>query len=84
MNKLLASAVVLSLTVSAPVAFAGGPVIIQEEGNPEVIAERPASNVGVLPLLLIPVILCVVLCGGDDDDSPGDPGPGPDPDPDPK
>ncbi len=67
MKKLLASALALSMTLYAPVAFAGGPVIIEEEGNPEVIAERPASSIGILPLLLIPIILCVALCGGDDD-----------------
>lgn len=74
MNKLLASVVALSLVLSSSVAFAGGPVIIQEEGNPEVIAERPASSVGILPLLLIPVILCVALCGGGGgSDGGGDP-----------
>lgn len=66
MKKLIAS--VLALTVGASAAFAGGPVIIGEEGQPEVIAERPASSVGILPLLLIPIILCIALCGGDDDD----------------
>jgi len=34
----------------------------------EVIVERPASSAGWLPLLLIPIILCVALCGGDDDE----------------
>lgn len=68
MKKMLASALALSMAVSASATFAGGPVIIAEEGNPEVIAEKPASSVGILPLLLIPVILCVVLCGGGDDE----------------
>ncbi len=49
-------------------AYAGGPVVIEEEGQPEVIAERPASSVGVLPILLGVVVLCAVLCGGDDDE----------------
>lgn len=65
MKKLIASA--LALTVGTSAAFAGGPVVIAEEGQPEVIAEKPASSVGILPLLLIPIILCVALCGGDDD-----------------
>jgi hypothetical protein len=68
MKKLLASALALTMTISASTAFAGGPVIIAEEGNPEVIADKPASSVGILPLLLIPIVLCAVLCGGDDDD----------------
>lgn len=65
MKKLLATALALSMIVPASTAFAGGPVIIAEEGNPEVVAERPASSIGILPLLLIPIILCVAMCGGD-------------------
>lgn len=65
MKKLIAQIMALSLGASA--AFAGGPVVIAEEGQPEVIAEKPASSVGVLPLLLGVVVLCVVLCGGDDE-----------------
>lgn len=30
---------------------------------------KPASSVGILPLLLVGVVLCVALCGGDDDDT---------------
>ncbi len=71
MKKLIAQ--VLALSVGASAAFAGGPVIIAEEGQPEVIAERPASSIGILPLLLIPIILCVALCGGDDDTPNGGP-----------
>jgi hypothetical protein len=59
----------LALTLTASMAFAGGPVVIEEEGQPEVIAEKPASSVGILPLLLIPIILCAALCGGDDDEA---------------
>ncbi len=68
MKMLLAPTLAFALTAS--MAFAGGPVIIAEEGQPEVIAEKPASSVGILPLLLIPVILCVVLCGSDDEEEP--------------
>ncbi len=68
MKMLLAPTIAFALTTS--MAFAGGPVIIAEEGQPEVIVEKPASSVGILPLLLIPVILCVVLCGGDDEEKP--------------
>jgi hypothetical protein len=64
MKKLVAS--VMALTLGASAAMAGGPVVIEEEGQPEVVAEKPASSVGILPLLLIPIILCVALCGGDD------------------
>jgi len=71
MNKILATALAASLAISATTAYAGGPIIIEEEM--EVVAEKPASSIGILPLLLIPIILCVALCGGDDDDGDGDP-----------
>ena len=64
MKKLIAS--VMALTLGASAASAGGPVVIEEEA--EVVAEKPASSVGILPLLLIPIILCVALCGGSDND----------------
>jgi hypothetical protein len=65
MKKLLAPALASAMVLSASTAYAGGPVVVVEE--PEVVAEKPASSVGILPLLLVGVILCVALCGGDDD-----------------
>jgi hypothetical protein len=65
MKKLIAS--VMALTLGASAATAGGPVVVVEE--PEVVAEQPASSVGILPLLLVGIVLCVALCGGDDDDN---------------
>ncbi len=50
--------------LTASTAFAGGPVIVDDEMD--VVAEKPASSAGLLPLLLIPIILCVALCGNDD------------------
>ena len=67
MKKLITS--VMALTLGASAAMAGGPIVIEEEM--EVIVEKPASSVGLLPLLLIPIILCVALCGGDDDNENG-------------
>jgi hypothetical protein len=69
MNKFIAPVLAATLAVSATTAFAGGPIVIEEEI--EVVAEKPASSVGILPLLLIPIILCVALCGGDDNDDRG-------------
>jgi len=69
MNKILAVSLAATLAVSATTAFAGGPIVIEEEI--EVVAEKPASSIGILPLLLIPIILCVALCGGDDEVEPG-------------
>ncbi len=68
MKSFLATSLVMSALASS--AHAGGPVIIQEEGNPEVIQEAPASSVGILPLLIGVVVLCAVLCGGGGDDEP--------------
>jgi hypothetical protein len=65
MNKIFAPVLATTLALSATTAFAGGPIVVEEEI--EVVAEKPASSVGILPLLLIPIILCVALCGGDDD-----------------
>ena len=65
MNKFVAPILAATLAVSATTAFAGGPVIIEDV---EIVEEKPASSVGILPLLLIPIILCVALCGGDDDE----------------
>lgn len=48
---------------------AGGPVVVVEDTEP-VVAEKPASSVGVLPWLAVPLILCIVMCGPDDDDTP--------------
>jgi hypothetical protein len=64
MKKLIAS--VMALTLGTSAAMAGGPIVVEEE--PEVVAEKPASSVGILPLLLVGVVLCVALCGGGDDD----------------
>ncbi len=66
MNKLIAPILAASLAVSASTAFAGGPVVVEDEV--EVVAEKPASSIGILPLLLIPIILCVALCGNDDEE----------------
>lgn len=68
MNKLIALILAATLAVSATTAYAGGPVVVEDEV--EVVAEKPASSIGILPLLLIPIILCVALCGGDDEEVP--------------
>jgi hypothetical protein len=64
MTKIVAPILAAALTVSASTAFAGGPVIIDDV---EVVEEKPASSAGILPLLLIPIILCVALCGSNND-----------------
>jgi hypothetical protein len=66
MKLLLAPILAATLAITASTAYAGGPVIITEE--PEVVAAEPASSVGILPLVLVGIALCVALCGGSDDD----------------
>ncbi|WP_333814499.1 hypothetical protein [Tabrizicola sp.] len=79
MMDFLKPVVVAATVLSASVAQAGGPVII-EEGQGEEIAARPASSVGILPILGALVLICLVACGGGDDD----PAPTPTPPVDPK
>ncbi len=64
MKKVLASVFAVSLIAST--AYAGGPVIVEEEV--EVVAEKSGSSVGILPILLVTVALCAALCGGNGDD----------------
>ena len=67
MMDFLKPVLVAATVLSASVAHAGGPVII-EEGNGEEIAEKPASSVGILPVLGALVLVCLIVCGGDDDE----------------
>jgi hypothetical protein len=70
MKKPLTLSLAAAVSLSAATAHAGGPVVIVDE--PEVVAEKPASSVGILPLLLVGVVLCAALCGGSDDEPNGD------------
>ena len=64
MKKIIAS--VMALTLGTSVAMAGGPIVVEDTA--EVVAEKPASSIGVLPLLLGAIIIGAVLLGGDDDE----------------
>ena len=66
MNKFATSALVLSLAMNSTAAFAGGPVIVEEEGQPEVIADSPRSG-WIVPVIVGAIILCAIACGNDDD-----------------
>ena len=64
MKKLIAP--ILTVTLLASTAYAGGPVIVEEEV--EVVAEKSGSSVGILPIILVTVALCAALCGGNGND----------------
>ncbi len=46
--------------------MAGGPVVVVEEGQPEVVAETPRSG-WIVPVVVGLVVLCAIACGGNDD-----------------
>lgn len=75
MQEILKSALVAAVLLSASVAQAGGPVLI-EEGNDELVEAQTVRSGGILPVLGILVLACLVVCGGGDDDG-GDPAPEP-------
>lgn len=50
--------------ISSQAAFAGGPVVVDDLS--EVVADRPASSMGILPILIVGVALCAALCGQDE------------------
>lgn len=70
MKEMVTSALMAATVLSASVAHAGGPVII-EEGNNELITDKPASTIGILPVLGALVLICLIACGGGDDDPAG-------------
>ena len=69
MKKITSFVLAASLALSAPVAFAGGPVVVEEEGQPEVVAESPRSG-WIVPVVVGLIIVCAIACGGDDDTAP--------------
>lgn len=62
MKNILAPMLALALTTS--VAFAGGPIVVEEE--PVVEAASPRSG-WIVPVIVGLVVLCAVACGNDDD-----------------
>jgi hypothetical protein len=57
----------LALAMSASAAFAGGPVVVEEE--PVVEASEPRSG-WIVPVIIGLVLVCAVACGDDDDTQP--------------
>jgi hypothetical protein len=67
MMNFLKPVVVAATVLSAAMAHAGGPVIIEEGQGEEIAAATPGSKVGILPILGALVLVCLIACGGDDD-----------------
>ncbi len=61
MKKLLLTVALLSCQP----AFAGGPVIIEEEYAGE--ADAPRKNAWIVPMIIGGLVLCAIACGGGDD-----------------
>jgi hypothetical protein len=62
-------AVALAFAFGSASVHAGGPVVVVEEAAPTV-EEKSASSSGILPWLMVPLLLCVVMCGPEDEDTP--------------
>jgi ABC-type siderophore export system fused ATPase/permease subunit len=60
--KIVLKSALVAVLLSATVANAGGPVLI-EEGNNELIEENSVRSAGILPVLGLLVLVCLVACG---------------------
>ena len=65
MKKFAAPLLALAMTASS--AFAGGPVVVEEE--PVVEASEPRSG-WIVPVVVGLVLICAIACGSDDDPAP--------------
>lgn len=65
MKKFLGPMLAVAMTASS--AFAGGPVVVEEE--PMVEASEPRSA-WIVPVIVGLVLICAVACGDDDDPAP--------------
>jgi hypothetical protein len=65
MKKITSFVLAASLAFSTSTAFAGGPVVVEEEGQPEVVAESPRSG-WIVPVVVGLIIVCAIACGDDD------------------
>lgn len=83
MQKLLKSAVLAALVVNGSVAYAGGPVII-EEGNDELIEDNANRSVGILPVLGALLLIGLLASSGGGGDPAPTPTPTPEPTPEPE
>jgi hypothetical protein len=66
------AAPLLALAMTASSAFAGGPVVVEEE--PTVEASEPRSG-WIVPVVVGLVLICAIACGNDDEPTPTPPPP---------
>lgn len=64
-----ASIFLLATVLAASPTLAGGPIVVVEEEE-VVVEEKAGSSTGFLPLLLIPLAICIVLCSDEDEPLP--------------
>lgn len=64
MKRLIA--VVVCAALSGASARAGGPVVVVEE-PPPVVEEGTPSSKAILPWLMVPLVLCIIMCGQEED-----------------
>jgi hypothetical protein len=65
MKQITSFVLAASLAFSASTAFAGGPVVVEDEGAPEVVADSPRSG-WIVPVVVGLIIVCAIACGDDD------------------
>lgn len=56
---------ILALAMSASTAFAGGPVVIEEE--PVVVEAAQPRSGWIVPVIIGAIVLCAIACGDDDE-----------------
>ncbi len=66
MKKIVAPLLALTLAFSST-AFAGGPVVVEEE--PVVEAAAPRSG-WIVPVVVGLIVICAIACGNDDETTP--------------
>ena len=64
MNRFIAAMLCAASLASS--AQAGGPIVVVEEPEPEVTEDAPSSK-GWLPWLVVPLFVCVVMCGQEEE-----------------
>lgn len=63
--KALIASVLFAASLASS-AQAGGPIVVVEEPEPEVTEEAPTSK-GWLPWLVVPLFVCLVMCGPEEE-----------------